>query len=195
LFRSASLLLALLAAGCGDHTLGLALSFDPTCSTASVPAGGSIQYVITSSQTESDAGSGAFCGGCLAVGQALGSPDAILAFLRAQAPPCPGVHPGATLLVRLNAFGAGDCPAGNLPLVCARSQAVPIPDGHADGTESAPLACTPCNTTCVPMSCMQQGKNCGFISDGCTTLLDCGMCKHPLMCGGGPMGMPNVCGK
>lgn len=51
--------------------------------------------------------------------------------------------------------------------------------------------------TCVPTvkSCTEAGANCGFVSDGCGNLLDCGgaaSCTGGDICGGG--GTPNVCG-
>jgi len=45
---------------------------------------------------------------------------------------------------------------------------------------------------CVPMSCSQQGFNCGAQGDGCGNPLDCGSCAAPALCGGG--GTPGVCG-
>ncbi len=47
-------------------------------------------------------------------------------------------------------------------------------------------------SSCVPASCVDQGKNCGPVSDKCGTLLNCGTCVSPATCGGG--GTPSVCG-
>jgi hypothetical protein len=46
-----------------------------------------------------------------------------------------------------------------------------------------------CNT---PLTCAQQGFNCGPAGDGCGHLLQCGTCTAPQTCGGG--GMSGVCG-
>jgi hypothetical protein len=46
--------------------------------------------------------------------------------------------------------------------------------------------------TCVPSTCQQLGASCGFVSNGCGGLLDCGTCLPPDSCGGG--GTLNVCG-
>lgn len=45
---------------------------------------------------------------------------------------------------------------------------------------------------CVPRSCLDQGKNCGDINDGCGNILNCGACTSPQTCGGS--GVANVCG-
>src|SRR5437660_821050 len=45
---------------------------------------------------------------------------------------------------------------------------------------------------CAPVSCSALGRNCGTISDGCGTTLNCGACSGSLTCGGG--GTANVCG-
>src|SRR5688500_12014170 len=46
--------------------------------------------------------------------------------------------------------------------------------------------------TCAPKTCAQLGRNCGPVSDGCGTTLQCGSCSQPSTCGGG--GMAGVCG-
>ena len=43
---------------------------------------------------------------------------------------------------------------------------------------------------CVPLSCSDQGANCGAVSDDCGGSLSCGSCELPETCGGG---VPNVC--
>jgi hypothetical protein len=47
---------------------------------------------------------------------------------------------------------------------------------------------------CTPTTCVQQGTNCGTISDGCGRTLTCGDCTDPDICGGGNPGTPGVCG-
>lgn len=78
----------------------------------------------------------------------------------------------------------------------------PVPDGSETalgsttelGTDStaSPLDSSSSETTCVPTSCAEQGKNCGSIPDGCGLELDCGECESPLICGG--TRIRNVCG-
>ncbi len=46
--------------------------------------------------------------------------------------------------------------------------------------------------SCVPLTCQQQGFNCGPAGDGCGNLIQCGACVSPETCGGG--GSPGVCG-
>jgi hypothetical protein len=46
--------------------------------------------------------------------------------------------------------------------------------------------------SCTPKSCIELGKNCGFVSDGCGGIQSCGSCTAPDTCGGG--GTPSVCG-
>ena len=48
--------------------------------------------------------------------------------------------------------------------------------------------------TCVPKTCAGEGANCGVISDGCTSTLNCGTCTAPETCGGGLAGTANRCG-
>jgi hypothetical protein len=49
-----------------------------------------------------------------------------------------------------------------------------------------------CTTLCCPVTCQMQGYDCGIADDGCSNMLDCGMCQAPQTCGGG--GKANVCG-
>jgi hypothetical protein len=51
---------------------------------------------------------------------------------------------------------------------------------------------SPDGGSCKPMTCGDQGIECGPAVDGCGNLLDCGMCKAPLTCGGG--GIKGKCG-
>ena len=63
--------------------------------------------------------------------------------------------------------------------------AAPPKDASADTTSDASVVCSP--TTCAA-----EGKNCGFIPDGCGHTLDCGACAVGSACGAS--GMENVCG-
>jgi hypothetical protein len=140
-----------------------------------------------------DGGAGSFCGGCLAVATALSGGDALVAFLRAEAPSCGGVHPGTTLSVRVTGWSSGGCPTGNPERFCADAPSDLVPDGTSDATLTLGLVCKPaCSASCVPTSCAAEGKDCGAISDGCNRVLDCGSCHPPLKCGAVT---PNVCGK
>jgi hypothetical protein len=173
-----------LVAACGHRRLDLQLTFGDGCTMISVPAGSSLQYEVSANDVPlDDAGQSAFCGACLMVPNQLDGSDAVIAFLRANAPRCPGVSPNGALLVRLTGFSSGTCDGSEL--LCAQSPAVTVPDGTADAQLAAPLTCRPCSAqmNCVPMSCQQQGKNCGPLSDGCTTILQCGTCTPPMKCG------------
>ena len=46
--------------------------------------------------------------------------------------------------------------------------------------------------TCVPLTCTEQGFECGPAGDGCGGALQCGTCKAPATCGGA--GTPGKCG-
>src|SRR5690349_10227708 len=96
--------IALLLAGCGDRSLQVSLSIDASGCTLTLPAGGSVLYQVEANGTTAV---GSFCGGCLEVDAAVSGSDAMVAFLRAHAPSCAGVHPGTTLGVRLTGFSAG----------------------------------------------------------------------------------------
>jgi hypothetical protein len=106
---------------------------------------------------------------------------------------------------------AGQCGQGCCPLSCAQ-QAFNC-GVHGDGcgnaivcgTCTAPRTCGGsgdpgvCGTppdggvdACAPMSCAQQGFNCGFATDGCDNIISCGTCAAGQTCGGG--GTANVCG-
>jgi hypothetical protein len=41
-------------------------------------------------------------------------------------------------------------------------------------------------------TCADYGANCGYVSDGCGSVIKCGDCTAPAICGGG--GTPSVCG-
>jgi hypothetical protein len=194
-FARLALLLALGAAGCGPRQLAVTLRIDASACTLSLPAGGSILYQVNANGSTGDGGGGpgSFCGGCLEVDTAIGNADALIAFLRQRAPSCAGVHPGTLLGVRVTGWSAAACPTA-APAFCVDGPTVIVPDGSRDGTVALQLAChAQCATECVPMSCMEQGKDCGPISDGCNHVLDCGSCKPPARCAG--TGVPNVCGR
>ncbi|MGZ3408541.1 MAG: hypothetical protein ACXVAN_18955 [Polyangia bacterium] len=190
-FARATALAALALAGCGPRALDVTLTVDAAGCTLSVPAGGSVSYQVEANGIS--AGSGSFCGGCLAVDTAIAGSDALIAFLRAHAPSCAGVHPGTTIAVRVTGWSSGGCPAANAPNFCADAPSQLVPDGTSDATLSFALICKPqCSTICVPTTCMAQGKDCGAISDGCNMVLECGTCHPPLKCGAVT---PNVCGR
>lgn len=46
--------------------------------------------------------------------------------------------------------------------------------------------------SCDPQSCSDLGSNCGYVSDGCGGIQNCGTCVAPASCGGG--GTANACG-
>ena len=187
-------LAALVLSGCGPRALDVALTIDASGCALAVPAGGSVLYQVEANGAGSvDGGAGSFCGGCLAVDSALSGGDALIAFLRAHAPSCGGVHPGTTLAVRVTGWSAGGCPAANAEAFCADAPSVLVPDGTRDATLTLNLVCKPqCSSTCVPTTCAAQGKDCGAISDGCNMVLYCGTCHPPLKCGAVT---PNVCGR
>jgi hypothetical protein len=186
--------MAVLLGSCGPRQLALDLTVDTNACAPSLPAGGSILYQVTANGSVGDGGSGSFCGQCLAVTSPISGGDALLAFLRQQAPSCAGVHPGTLLGVRLSAWSVPDCPSTTSVGFCVEGPTVLVPDGTSDGAVSLALTCHPqCAMSCVPTTCAAQVKDCGPISDGCNNLLECGTCKPPLKCGGG--GTPGVCGR
>jgi hypothetical protein len=182
-------LVAVTLAGCGPRALDVALTLDAGGCTLSVPAGGSLLYQVEANGS----GAGSFCGGCLAVDSAITTSDQLVAFLRAHAPSCGGVHPGTTLGVRVTGWSSGGCSTTIAPGFCADGPTVLVPDGTSDGTVTLHLSCkAQCSSTCTPTTCAAQGKDCGAISDGCNMVLDCGTCHPPLKCGAIT---PNVCGR
>jgi hypothetical protein len=44
---------------------------------------------------------------------------------------------------------------------------------------------------CVPTTCAEAGKDCGYIEDGCLGFIDCGGCTEPEQCS---INEPNLCG-
>jgi hypothetical protein len=187
-------LAALVLAGCGPRALDLTITVDASGCTLTVPAGGSISYQVEANGSSvGDGGAGSFCGGCLAVDTAIATSDALIAFLRAHAPSCAGVHPGTTLAIRVTGWSSGGCPAPIAPSFCADAPSQLVPDGTSNATLAFNLKCKPaCSSTCMPTTCAAQGADCGAISDGCNMVLDCGTCHPPLHCGAAT---PNVCGR
>jgi hypothetical protein len=54
------------------------------------------------------------------------------------------------------------------------------------------MVCNPdAKNCCTPTTCEAQGKNCGIMQDGCGSMLFCGGCVFPQVCGGTT---PNICG-
>ena len=185
--------LAALAAGCGPRALDVTLTVDATACALSLPAGASLLYQVEANGTIVDGGAGSFCGGCLAVDTAITTSDQLVAFLKAHAPSCGGVHPNTTLAVRVTGWTAGGCPAAVADTFCADGPSVLVPDGTSNATLTLHLVCkSQCSATCVPTTCAAEGKDCGAISDGCNMVLDCGTCHPPLKCGATT---PNVCGR
>jgi hypothetical protein len=69
-------------------------------------------------------------------------------------------------------FCGGQCDMGGLPWICGGP---------------GPFLCG-VGPTCHPITCQQQGIDCGPAGDGCGNLLDCGDCVPPRFCGGGGFG-------
>src|SRR5207237_570567 len=71
------------------------------------------------------------------------------------------------------------------------------PTGQSCGGTGTANVCGVGN--CTPTTCLAQNKNCGDISDGCSTTLHCGSCTAPQPCGGGGNAnrtcVANVCTK
>ena len=181
--------LALAFGSCGPRALDVSVTVDATGCALSIPAGGSLLYQVEANGS----GAGAFCGGCLTVDSAIMTSAELVAFLRAHAPSCGGVHPGTLLGVRVTGWSAGGCPTTVAPGFCADGPTVLVPDGTSDGSVTLHLVCkAQCSSSCTPTTCAAQGKDCGAISDGCNMVLDCGTCHPPLHCGATT---PNVCGR
>jgi hypothetical protein len=195
---SASVRLAALLAlsfGCAPRQLGVTLAVDAGTCALTLPAPSSLLYQMTSTVSGADAGSGSFCGACLAVNAPLSGTDALIALVRQTAPSCAGVPPNTLLGVRIIAFNAPGCPLTQAPAFCIEGPTLLVPDGTSDGNLSLMLAChMQCAGGCTPTTCQQQSVNCGQISDGCNNILQCGDCIPPEHCGGaGNHGTPNVC--
>jgi hypothetical protein len=52
--------------------------------------------------------------------------------------------------------------------------------------------CVDAGAACTPLTCTQQGFNCGTAGDGCGGVIDCGSCPEGQVCGSG--GKANRCG-
>jgi hypothetical protein len=188
----ALVLVALAALGCGDRRLDLSLALASDSCTNAVPAGGSILY-----QINSDDGSRALCGGCLAVTTQLSNSSDILAFLRQNAPSCANIAPNGSMRVALTAYSGAGC-SDSPKIFCSDSAPVPLPDGRSDALVAVVLTCQAgCTGVCKPTTCAALGLDCDPVSDGCNGTLNCGTCTPPLRCGGhmGSGGTPNVCSK
>src|SRR5258706_6081624 len=106
---SVSLVGALLcAASCADRSLDLRTSMSASCS-VNLPKGGSILYEVLVSDPNGT--SRGVCGVCLAVNSPLVGSQALLDHLRASAPACRAIVPGATLTLRVNTWTVPSCPA------------------------------------------------------------------------------------
>jgi hypothetical protein len=188
--RRLAVALATLALGCSPHTLDLGFTIDSSCS-ISVPAGGSLLYELVTDGKDGGA-SPRQCGACIPVSTAIADVPTLLGVLRAQAPTC-AIERSTSFTARVTAFTDPDCP-GTTVLASLCSAPVRAGSGHDDQSSKVPLTCgNACNTSCVPLSCADQGKNCDSISDTCGGMLDCGSCQQPQKCGGA--GVANVCGK
>ncbi|PZR18667.1 MAG: hypothetical protein DI536_01950 [Archangium gephyra] len=67
----------------------------------------------------------------------------------------------------------------------------PCTGGQACGAGGVPNQCGG-QVVCQPKTCAQLGVNCGQVSNGCGTLINCGSCSGAESCGGA--GTANVCG-
>jgi hypothetical protein len=194
--RLIRLAVVLLAVGCTDRRADLSLALASDSCTIPVPAGGSILYQVTGGPPADGGSATSFCGGCLPVSTMLADSNAILDFLRTNAPTCAGVKPGTSLGVALTGFSTPDCTGSTMRVFCSQSPPVMLPDGHSDAVVQVTLTCdATCGAApCKPTTCMALGKNCGPVSDGCNGTLQCGSCSPPLKCGGhGASGTPGVC--
>jgi hypothetical protein len=192
---AAALALGLALAACGPHVLDFNLSIAADCS-ISIAANGSLLYEVVIDGVDGGLAP-RVCASCLPVATPISDAKGLLAMLHASAPTCQ-VSPGSTMHVRLTSFDSADCtaPAGPSPArLCGLSGAIQAGSGQGDQQSMPQVSCAVgCNdTTCTPISCQTQGKDCDSVGDGCGNTLFCGACKPPLRCGGG--GTANVCGK
>jgi hypothetical protein len=188
--------IALALVGCGNHSLDLALGLATDTCTVPVPAGGSILYQIAIEGPVDGGGASSLCGGCLAVPNALADSNAILMFLRANAPACANVKPNSSIQIALTAYKVPACTDGqpSTRAFCAQSPSLPIPDGHADAVVSATLTCDPtcganltppgtgqCVSGCAPSACSPcctdsysgNGDSNQTCPSGCSCALSC----------------------
>ena len=68
-----------------------------------------------------------------------------------------------------------------------------VTDGVSNAMDAVTVTVTPSTgTACEKVTCAGLGKNCGSVSDGCGSTLNCGSCTSPQICGGA--GVTNECG-
>ena len=71
------------------------------------------------------------------------------------------------------------------------------PRGNHNGAKvcigAGPANCSEEGVTCTPNTCAKVKAQCGKLADGCGSILDCGSCTAPLVCGGS--GIANQCGR
>jgi len=102
------------------------------------------------------------------------------------------------------------CGSGCKPLTCAELKAECGKQGDGCGgiidcgSCTAPASCggggpSKCGVLgadaagcTTKKTCADYGANCGYVSDGCGSVIKCGDCTAPSICGGG--GTPSVCG-
>jgi hypothetical protein len=56
------------------------------------------------------------------------------------------------------------------------------PSGDAGDSSQDPNASRPDPAPCEPVTCAAQGKDCGYIRDGCGEFIECGTCEAPEYC-------------
>ena len=79
-------------------------------------------------------------------------------------------------------------PSGSTPTLPTDAGAGGVDDGAAPPKDASPDA----SAVCSPTTCAAEGKNCGFVPDGCGHMLACGACPVGSACGAS--GTENVCG-
>ena len=68
-----------------------------------------------------------------------------------------------------------------------------VVDGETCGGGGVPSQCgAQAASSCIPLSCQDQGIECGMAGDGCGGTISCGDCPAGELCGGG--GVPSQCG-
>ena len=84
--------------------------------------------------------------------------------------------------------------SGNVQTFSPGANAVSVvcTSNGADVNFDVTLCDGPGCATCTPTTCQERGKNCGTMTDGCGTTLNCGACSGAQTCGGA--GVTNVCG-
>ncbi len=70
------------------------------------------------------------------------------------------------------------------PVEGAVDSSVDAPIDAADASDASDASDAPTiDASCTPMTCKQQGFNCGENSDGCGNAIQCGTCPEPQICG------------